>query len=429
MFWKSKGPSVKICHDVDTAAHFWCGEAVLLEVKNGKGALRWVRGAYDAEDMASAALLLSGKPILQANQPICPTCEGLLATGYGIENINCSELREIADNINAPYSGIHRAVSEIAPILGLLRDGMYVLADCEVFPVDGNGHFFWDVPNDLTHNPATAYQVPRVGDTFGSVRGIPAFMFPSQGTDRFEAGRVQYYQALLSDRARFPRAIAYCAQEFCSVLLDGHHKAAACALDGETVPTLVIMPCTGMGYGRSATNKLIEKDAHFSAIEIPASVFTHEQMKVVRNTMNQWKHKENIQLNRHDIINRKWEEKYRRTAYAYPNVEELVQGAALKIIPLHDSDVEAWLENATDRNAQKLEAAIRHYLRNDKQKARALALRCAKLNSDPDLMKAAFQTLVLFKDDQDIERVFIDWLIDDNDPHSMLRAIADDYWK
>lgn len=379
MFWKSKALSIRICQDISTASYFWCHEAVLLEVKNSKGALRWIRQEYDTDYKASSVLMLNDKPILQADIPGCPTCEGLLATGYGIENTECPELREISDKINAPYLGIHQAVSTISPILGLLQDGMYILADCEVFPTDGNGHFFWGVSNDLTLNPSTACQLMHIEDDFHCISGIPVYLYPSQSTDKYNATRVKHYQGLLSDRQHFPRAIAYHAQGFCSVLLDGHHKAAACALHGETVPTITIMPCTGIGYKPGVAKKMIENNVNFCEMELPVASFSRKQMQAIRNTMNQWRNRENVRLEKQELIKKEWEAEYRQAAFAYPNVVELAEEIALEIVPLCYPDTVVWLKNAVGINAKKLEAVIRYYLLTHRQTAKELALSCAKL--------------------------------------------------
>ena len=304
MFGKFKKPSVQVCQSVDTAPYFWCNEAVLIEVKNGRSALRWVRQKdYDNDYMYLSALMLKDRPILQATLPECPTCEGLLATGYGIEKIDCSELKEIADKINMPYEGINQAVSNISAILGLLQDGTYVIADCNVFPTDGNGNFFWDVPSELTSAPITAGCLTYIDDECNYTGGVPAFLYPSQSTDKFDSNCIEHYQRLLSDRQHFPRGIAYYCKEFGSILLDGHHKASACALSGETVPTLVIMPCTGVEY-RVVWGKTIDNSVHFGEIKIPVSFFGAKQMRVAREQMKPWEKIENMRFNEYTLTSK-----------------------------------------------------------------------------------------------------------------------------
>lgn len=145
-------------------------------------------------------------------------------------------------------------------------------------------------------------------------------------------------------------------------------------------------------------------------------------------TNHRWSRRENVHHTEHMLINRNWEPEYPRAAKAFPDVKELSEKIVLKTTQIYDSDLEAWLKNAVGINARKLESTIRFYMRKDQNKALTLALRCARLNTDSELMRTAFQTLALFKDNSDIEQLFIGWLIRDNDPHSILRRIADNYW-
>lgn len=434
MFEKKKVHSkIQICQNIDTTPYFWCREAILIEVTNGKSALHWkcqrVADSYYYERFNSV-LTLNNKPILQASLPSCPTCEGLLATGYGIDNIECSELREIADKINETYTDITNAAQVISPILGLLEDGVYILADCDVYPSDGNGHFFWDVPNELTVTPATAICLTDIEDKCDVVGGIPTFLYPSQSTTSFNPERISYYQSLLNDREYYPRSIAYYSNELCSVILDGHHKATACAINGMLVPTLVIVPCTGIQYKPDSTKKMVEDKICFGEITLPITCLTQEQIKYAQTNMNQWRDqdKSKVKIQNYYIIEHNWESVYADSYLQFPNVREFAEEKVLDIQNISKEDVSQWLCDATGLNARKLESAIRYYLRRDKEQAKILALQCGRLNSNSELMKTAFNILTRYKNDSEVEQFFIDWLVEDNDPHSILRKIADRHW-
>jgi len=73
------------------------------------------------------AIMVNDVPIIRSQGPVCPTCERMLATGYGLERAESGELRQIADAINEPYRGFEDAVGRIVPVLGLLADGLYAL--------------------------------------------------------------------------------------------------------------------------------------------------------------------------------------------------------------------------------------------------------------------------------------------------------------
>ena len=84
---------IKIHKFIDTDKYIWCRDAALIQVTEGKSALKKSSSDcdYNTYDVKSV-LTLNGKQLVQQESPICPTCSGLLARGYGIENINSKEL-------------------------------------------------------------------------------------------------------------------------------------------------------------------------------------------------------------------------------------------------------------------------------------------------------------------------------------------------
>ena len=420
---RNKEMQINIIDTIDVDKYSWCNDAILFEVSNGKGALRlnfkpvednYYGGRYYNE------LVINDIPILQASKPTCPTCAGLLAVGYGIENADCTELKEISDKINAQYIGLENAFEVITPLLGLLQDGIYVLADSNVFPSDGNGHFFWDVPNELTENPTTACILT---EEYECVSGIPAFLYPSQGTDRFDPERVEYYKKLISDKEHFPRAIAYFSDNLSSILLDGHHKAAACASVGADLPCLVVMPCDGVGYRQTKAKKMVKDKFLFGCIEIAYSKRFEKYSDISVNRTQT-----DIEIKNYGIIKRDWEKEYWESYKKYPDVFEYAEGMALNIPQITPELIENCFDNPNEENLRILRNAIQFLVRNDKEWGFKLALRAAHLKFDPKVRLAAFKALAQFKDNDEVEQFFINHLIEDNDPYSAFKRIADCYW-
>ncbi|NYY81410.1 hypothetical protein DMI65_19270 [Escherichia coli] len=46
------------------------------------------------------------------------------------------------ENWNRPWSGITDAFAALTPLFSCMADGYYLLEDRELYPTDGNGHFF-----------------------------------------------------------------------------------------------------------------------------------------------------------------------------------------------------------------------------------------------------------------------------------------------
>jgi len=94
-------------------------------------------------------IALNEIPLIQINAPGCRTCESLLATGYGIENADCNELKEIRNRINADFLDLETSILDLSPVLKLLESGLYVIADMMCYRKNGEGNFFWNICNRL----------------------------------------------------------------------------------------------------------------------------------------------------------------------------------------------------------------------------------------------------------------------------------------
>lgn len=53
---------------------------------------------------------------------------------------------------------MNEAFTALTPLFSLFADGYYRLEERELYPTDGNGHFFWAVGNEKQPNPATTGQ-------------------------------------------------------------------------------------------------------------------------------------------------------------------------------------------------------------------------------------------------------------------------------
>ena len=130
-----KESEVKMLNNCISNNNNWCRDAIAFEVKNGLGKLVHVKKGCNSQ------LLLNGKPLIQGRYLASPTCFGMLATGYGIEKVDCAELNKIREQLNLEYQCIDKAFESIKPLLKLLNDGCYVLADAELSPTNGDVFF------------------------------------------------------------------------------------------------------------------------------------------------------------------------------------------------------------------------------------------------------------------------------------------------
>ena len=168
---------IEIQMEINTENYLWCNEAILIRVIDGKAALTTVSSDvyHDNYDVRSA-LMLNGKPLVQGKYPVCPTCSALLARGYGIEKIDCPELQFIRDKINEEYKGLRTAIRNITPILELLDDGFYIIADAKLYPTDGTDHYFANVPDKLSTHIASGDEIYN-SEFLTVTEGFPAYIY------------------------------------------------------------------------------------------------------------------------------------------------------------------------------------------------------------------------------------------------------------
>ena len=102
-------------------------DGVIIAVTGAKSALKCelVDLKEDEHNMIYPKVMtLNGVPLINMHPSYCPTCCGMLATGYGLDNIKCTELTDISDSINSGFNGIEKFIDTIRPLIGLLEDGI-----------------------------------------------------------------------------------------------------------------------------------------------------------------------------------------------------------------------------------------------------------------------------------------------------------------
>lgn len=220
----------QICR-LDPNVHF-CRDAALVRLTGGRGRLMCREFPGEFYDICLGTRRLASARIQTAG-----TSSDILLAGYGDRNISLDECFSVRDRINRGFINLPDSIEAISPIIGLLSDGYYVIADFELFPVF-NGEHFWNGryrEGSLLHY---LYCIYGGGSEFYDA---PACFFPTERAALFDAQCVEQYIGRLEEGVHFPRAIAYYLSGCMSLLLDGHHKASAAAAAGKMARCLVIM--------------------------------------------------------------------------------------------------------------------------------------------------------------------------------------------
>lgn len=372
---------------------------------------------------------LNNTPLVQINTPDCPTSNSLLATGYGIENANCQELMEIQKEINADFISLENSIKAIEPLLKLFETGFYLIAEAECYPTDGNGNFFWNVPNKLTDSPATGLAYLRDTDTY-CVFNQPVYLYPTQTTDCYNEERVKYYiDKFNNEDNNEPRAIVYNFGGFINFVIDGHHKACAAALLGKPLKCLLIIKgeySRNYGEDNQIYLKFLNSEIKKEDIPIKYQPFLKEKKK-------NWG---SIIINEGTVNKRKWEYKYINLVKKYPSLLEYatkVDDLIYENIEISDELINYCLINFDKDSQIKARKIFRNLELLDVEKAKDFAIRYAKASLKQkisnDLKLVIYNFLVNMKNNTEIEQIFIDYIVYNENKDDPVLELINSYWK
>lgn len=414
-FW-NKSPRTTVLARHTTAGPWFSGEHLLFRVRHGTGRLRMERSRdlSQPDPMRDTffTLTLGGTPLALLQTSGCPTCQSMLAAGYGLRE-DCPELRQAADAVAAPFDGPEAALERLAPVTGLLASGYYLLSRVDCYPTDGSGRFFWDVPNGFTLSPATAEIYDP--ESYAVLPVFPRFLHPSQPTDKYDPSRVEEYRRRIRAGEPLPPALCYATLEYLSILIDGHHRACACALEGVPVPCLILSPARFMG--RDGAWQVIWPDG--TTRRVTGFPVDPEQgrRRPVRDAPQPPVPGE--------IFTRRWEPAYRQAVLPFPSALEAGALALYGRIDLTPEGIRA-LEDPLGSLVPPV--ILSWFCRQPGADAKGLAMTFSGRDTPPALRKAAFRVLAGIRGDPEIEDLFVAYLVDCDDKDDPLRRIADRYW-
>lgn len=404
---------------LDLTRQPWCRDALLLYIR-GTGAFRWERRLLPAKAdpyETPLCLTLRGTPLLSWLAAVCETSESWLRTGWGLDTAECPELDALRETLNGGFTQLEDAVPALSPLLELLRSGVYVLAESDAYPADGCGQFFWNVSDCLEPNPATGAVYLNDDDyDYQYERLPPVFLYPSQRRSRLDMERVEYYKERFQQEGSLPHGIALYVGVGMSVLLDGHHKAAAAALLGRMLPCLTVLP---LGYYRLDNPK---QSACFGPIVVPV-----EDISGVKLPKEPWRYaKGSGPLPEGRLADTELPEALLTAGKRYPTAEGYALVSAAGISYPTDKELETWLADLGLYRPQLRGALVVLRSRED-PRLKNTALRCAAVGDQRcSLKKEAFQVLAELKGDPDVEAFFIDYFVNLEEPPSVHGSAQDD---
>lgn len=406
----------------DISKSRWCKEGLVFQVVNGLDKLKEISSKEDEDYCYYSQLQLNDFPIVQGYFPVCPTCYGMLATGYGIENIKCDELDSIRATLNQNYSDIHSAFSSLKPILQLLSDGFYMLADVELSPTDGH-HFFYNVPNEMAENSALCDEFYN-SDFLTVTDGFPAFIYPTQSSRSINEKRVEEYRKALAQGAEI-RGLAYYEKGFVCALLDGHHKAIAAAQLGQKLKCLTIIQVDGFCFEDSILplqNKKV-KSFSFAGVSINSkSKLTYEELFPLRGKFAP------IKIEHYDLTDDRFAPMEKSAVRMYHSVEHIssLDAADINDAEITDEEINSWIRIADEDSRVKLKYLLEYRSLSDYESAYHIAETIIQSGSRNMPYMEAWRTL-LQKKDKHTEEMAVAYLVEYT-PQDECWDIVNSYW-
>ena len=396
---------------------------------NGAGKFTEVSENNKDEDSYLRHIRLNDIPLIQINSPYCQTSSSLLASGYGIENTDCEELEKIQKEINSNFISLEKSIKAIEPLLKLFETGFYMIADAKCYPTDGEKNFYWDVSNKLKDFPATgsAYLVEEEESYY--VFNQPVYLYPTQTTDCYNKERVEYYiEKFKNCDNNEPRAIVYNFGEFINFVIDGHHKACASALLGKPLKCLLIIK--GEGY-RDWNKKNYLK---FLGTEIEGDKISDKYRELAKFEINI--PTKSVSIKEGCVNKREWEQEYIESVKKFPDLIKyatIVNDLVYEKMEITDDLMEYYLKKF-DRESQRKVRIIIHNLEfSDKKKAQEFIIKYARASLkhkiSNKLKVLMYEFLVKIKDNPEIEQVFIDYIVQNEDINDPILKIIDSYWE
>jgi hypothetical protein len=207
----------------------WQVYAWIAIVPEGKGIIQRVTSPLTSpEGLNRHFLLLDGKPLAALDQT-CPTCSGILQTGYaGKADVDrwLGDIRQAVKDV----STFPESRDAFLPIIALFGQGVYSV---------GMIPYTLTSPDGCRSIEGYGLRRDPSGLAIGNGPYGPHYLEALQPASTIDPSAVGDYVQQISDGKR-PFGIAYWIGGFLSLLLDGHHKALAYEHHGLPMPCLTI---------------------------------------------------------------------------------------------------------------------------------------------------------------------------------------------
>lgn len=235
MFFRKNKLRVEVLEYIDKKLCVWNNDSILLHITGSNESLKF--NMNNNTEIVNYQLMLNNKPLynIHGDNYYCPTCQKIIEEGYGFSDSNRFITEQVikaqSDNLT-----LRESKELLIPLLGMLQEGLYLLTRVSMYPVDGEGNFFWNSTNKRRKYVGSADMYYH----FHYGNGYPSFLYPSQSLSSFNIDTVNNYRNEILRGVNMTGLAVY-MDGFMSLLLDGHHRSAAACLEGKQVECLTLV--------------------------------------------------------------------------------------------------------------------------------------------------------------------------------------------
>lgn len=418
----SRSFSARSLATIDATTLPWRSEGVLVLVQGGRGTLRWA--ADRVRPSGAGRVLLLGDTRLvraQVDEYWCPTCEKLLAMGAGREQVRSSALESLRHVSSETDGSVSSILEKLAPLLRLLREGVYLVSRVRHFPANGQGLPFWALDRAPQRLQASRDWYFSDLGLFRLAPGYPAFLLPTQSLDHCDWARVDEYRRQIQAGTSVG-GLAYWAEGFLSVLLDGHHRATAALLEGVPLECITVMD-VGPTEIKDGRRSLLLWDERIPFARLPRAA-----VKLIESPRREDASSDPRNTGPDpDIPGAAWtaHPRWSELQGAAAGFPDALAVAALEIVgDSSDRRVDQLLEEG-EHGVPQLWLLLKALIASRDPRAVGLALRIGR-GQWPELWETALGFLSTVRS-QEVEDFFIDFLVRDEGRYPRLKHFADTY--
>lgn len=235
----------------------FCRNGAIIQVTRGRNQIKCKK----SRKLNKYMLFLNDKPLHWDCADECGSSEDMIQMGYGEGLKGEQAVENQRELLNGDFKNLQTFMEGIYPILNLFSNGMYFIADFDLFPVQrvnwvddrfpGSGAYselrcFWNyIDKEIGSYSPFEEESERVGYEY-VINHYPFYLIPTQKAKSMNPERVEFYmRRLRQEENEFPRAVSLYLKGSANLLLDGHHKALASAALGIPAKSIVIFKIDG----------------------------------------------------------------------------------------------------------------------------------------------------------------------------------------